>query len=74
MNETPVALRQCPECDGEKLVPVIAGEKMNFFCEDCVLCWHQEGGQIMVVDPQACPGCQLGTTACFERWGVSYSL
>jgi len=63
-------LEQCPECGGARLIPVSAGEKTNFFCRDCILCWHLERGQASVVDPQTCPGCQLGTTACFERWEV----
>ena len=71
MSETVLGLRQCPECGGEKLIPVRAGEKTNFFCEDCVLCWHLEHGRATIVDPQTCPGCELGTTACFERWDVS---
>jgi len=71
MSEGLIRLMRCPDCDSEKLVPVRAGEKTNFFCEDCVLCWHLEDGQTTVVDPQACPGCQLGTTACFERWKLS---
>jgi len=69
MDEMLVGLRLCPACGSQKLIPVIAGKEMNFFCEDCVLCWHREGGRTDIVDPQTCPGCQLGTTACFERWG-----
>jgi len=61
-------LKQCPECDGEDLIPVATREGTNFFCRDCVLCWHVERSRVNVVDPQTCPGCQLGTTACFERW------
>jgi len=71
MNETAFGLKQCPECGGDKLIPVTAGEETNFFCEDCVLCWHLEYGRATVVDPQTCPGCELGTTACFERWDIS---
>jgi hypothetical protein len=74
MSEVLLGLKQCPECGGEKLIPVSSGERTNFFCQDCVLCWHLEGGRARVVDPQTCPGCQLGTTACFERWEVSRSL
>jgi len=61
-------LKQCPECGGEKLLPVATTQGTNFFCRDCVLCWHVEHGRVNVVDPQTCPGCQLGTTACYERW------
>jgi len=71
MSETMFGLKQCPECGSDKLVPVAAGAKTNFFCEDCVLCWHLERGRVTVVDPQTCPGCELGTTACFERWDIS---
>lgn len=71
MNETEFGLRRCPECGGNTLIPVTAGEQTNVFCEDCVLCWHLEFGQVTVVDPKTCPGCQLGITACFERWDMS---
>jgi hypothetical protein len=63
-------LKKCPGCDGERLIPVATIEGTNFFCRDCVSCWHLEHGRTYVVDPQDCPGCQLGTTACFERWGI----
>jgi len=61
-------LKQCPECSGPSLIQVRAGSQTNFYCPDCVLCWHLESGRATVVDPQMCLGCQLGTTACFERW------
>lgn len=61
-------LRQCPECFGERLTLVQAGIDTNLFCPDCVLCWHVEPGYVNVVDPWTCAGCELGTTACFERW------
>ena len=70
MNEVRFGMKLCPGCGSEKLVPVRAGEKMNFFCKDCVMCWHLEDGRTNLVDPQTCPGCLLGTTACFERWKV----
>jgi len=70
MSEMMLRLKQCPECGGEKLIPVATREGTNFFCQDCLLCWHLEHGRANVVDPQTCPGCQLGTTACFERWEV----
>ena len=70
MVMTETVLKQCPGCDGERLIPVATIEGTNFFCRDCILCWHLERGQASVVDPQTCPGCQLGTTACFERWEV----
>ena len=65
------AFKQCPECGSEKLIPVSVKEETNFFCEDCVLCWHVEHDRANVVDPQTCPGCLLGVTACFERWETS---
>ncbi len=63
-----VGLDQCPECSGERLVPVRAGIETNLFCPECVLCWQVGPGYVAVVDPWSCPGCELGTTACFERW------
>jgi hypothetical protein len=72
MREPVLGLKQCPECGSEKLIPVSVGEETNIFCQDCVLCWHLEHGRANVVDPQTCPGCQLGTTACFERWETSF--
>ena len=42
MSEVLLGLKQCPECGGEKLIPVSSGERTNFFCQDCVLCWHLE--------------------------------
>ena len=74
MSETLLGpLKQCPECGGEKLIPVATREGTNFFCPDCVFCWHVDHGQAAVVDPQSCSGCQLGTTACFERWDAVHS-
>jgi len=70
MTETVFGLTHCPGCDGQKLIPVSVGAATNFFCQDCVSCWHLEHGWAEIVDPETCPGCQLGTTACFERWGV----
>ena len=61
-------LTRCPGCGGDQLIPVATTEGRNFFCRDCVGCWHVEHGQARLVDPQSCPGCQLGTTACFDRW------
>jgi hypothetical protein len=63
-------LTHCPSCGGGQLIPVATIEGRNFFCRDCVGCWHLESGEARLVDPQACPGCQLGMTACFERWTV----
>ena len=71
MSEAVFGLKQCPECGSEKLIPVSVKEETNFFCEDCVRCWHVERDRVNVVDPQTCPGCQLGVTACFERWETS---
>ena len=66
-------LFQCPECAGDHLIPVVAGRKMNFFCQDCTVCWHLDGGEVTKVNPWACPGCALVTTACFERFDISSS-
>lgn len=74
MNGMVLVLKQCPECGGEKLIPVATTKGTNFFCQDCILCWHIEHSGATVVDPQTCPGCQLGTTACFERWKVFQPL
>jgi hypothetical protein len=64
-------LVRCPECQGEDLIPVIAGRKMNFFCRDCTLCWHMHGDDVTRVNPSVCPGCELVTTACFEHLATS---
>lgn len=71
MKEAVFGLKQCPECGSKKLIPVSVEEETNFFCENCVLCWHLERDRVNVVDPQTCPGCQLGVRACFERWETS---
>jgi len=63
-------LTQCPECEGQNLIPVIAGRRMNFFCRDCTLCWHLTGDQVARVNPWTCPGCALATTACFEHFDL----
>jgi rubredoxin len=68
------SLRHCPECGGKKLIPVLAGHSTNFFCPDCVFCWHVEAGRAARVNPWTCPECQLVTTAGFERREVSHSL
>ncbi len=64
-------ITRCPECDGDALVPVVAGRKVNFFCQDCTLCWHVDGDEVNRVNPWTCPGCALVTTACFERFDLS---
>jgi len=73
LNATVGLLKQCPECGGETLIPVASREGANFFCQDCVSCWHVERGRTHQVDPQTCPGCQLGTTRCIERSDVFHS-
>jgi hypothetical protein len=73
MSAVVIGLKHCPECSSEKLIRVSVGEEVNFFCRDCVLCWNLKNGRPVIVDPQTCPGCQLGTTACFERWEMSSS-
>ena len=61
-------LTRCPECNGEDVIPVMAERKMNVFCQDCTLCWHVHGDEVTRVNPWTCPGCELVTTACFERF------
>lgn len=61
-------LEQCPECSGKMLISVCAAHSTNFFCRNCALCWHVENGRAKRVNPWTCPGCQLVTTACFERF------
>ena len=73
MSAMVIGLKHCPECNSEKLIPVSVGGEVNFFCRDCLLCWNLKNGRPVIVDPQTCPGCQLGTTACFERWEMSSS-
>jgi hypothetical protein len=70
MTQTVLGLRHCPRCGGENLIPVTAGEVLNYFCRDCMVCWHLEHGWSNVIDPQGCPGCRLEVTTCFERWGI----
>lgn len=48
---------RCPECGGSRITPVTDGDRTNFFCEDCALCWHLELGWVARVDPGTCPGC-----------------
>jgi hypothetical protein len=64
-------LVRCPECDGGNLISVMAGRKMNVFCQDCTRCWHIHGDEVTRVNPWMCPGCELVTTACFERFEMS---
>jgi hypothetical protein len=70
MTTTLIGLTQCPGCSSANLVPVVAELEVNFFCEDCTLCWHLVGQEIERVDPKSCAGCRLGSTACFEHWEV----
>ena len=52
----------CPRCGGTRLEAVDDGELTNFFCRDCVACWHVELGYIHRVDATTCPGCEhIGT-------------
>jgi hypothetical protein len=74
MTRMVLVLKQCPECGGQSLIPVATTKGTNFFCQDCIFCWHLEQGHAQVIDPQTCPGCQLGTIACFERWEVFQPL
>ena len=59
----------CPNCTGTNLVVAIDHRRRrNYFCADCTMCWHPEFGQLRRVDREMCPGCDLCTTACFERF------
>jgi len=69
MNESGLEMTQCPGCGSRDLRPVNAGQRTNFFCADCVLCWYREHDRATGVDPQTCPGCQLGKTTCLGGYG-----
>ncbi len=59
----------CPNCASTNLlVAVDHRQHRNYFCRDCTMCWHPEFGQLRRVDREICPGCDLATTACFERF------
>ncbi len=65
-----LAMREfCPNCASTNLlVAVDHRQHRNYFCRDCTMCWHPEFGQLRRVDREICPGCDLATTACFERF------
>lgn len=73
MKESASRLTQCPGCGSKGLIPVRAGEQMNFYCGICVLCWFLENGVANIVDPQTCAGCELGRTACLGGIGPLHS-
>lgn len=50
-------LRDCPECGSTKLEAVFDGETVNWFCHDCIRCWHVELGHVSRVAYETCPGC-----------------
>jgi hypothetical protein len=59
----------CTNCGGTNLVVAIDHRRQrNYFCGDCTMCWHSEFGQLRRVDREICPGCDLCTSACFERF------
>ena len=59
----------CPNCLSTKLLVAIDHQQQwNYFCRDCTMCWHSEFGELHRVDRETCPGCDLATTACFERF------
>ena len=61
--------KSCPNCLSTKLLVAIDHrEKRNYFCRDCTMCWHFQFGQLHRVDREICPGCDLATTSCFERF------
>ena len=64
-------LTHCPKCEGQCLIPVVAGRKMNYFCRECTICWHVSGDQVTRVNPWTCPGCALVTTACYEHFDLA---
>jgi len=70
MATTYGVLRRCPGCSSQRLLPVATIDGRNFFCRDCDSCWHLEHGVTTPVNPDTCPGCQLGVTACAERRGM----
>ena len=59
----------CPNCRSIKLLVAIDHQQQwNYFCRECTMCWHSEFGELRRVDRETCPGCDLATTACFERF------
>ena len=59
----------CPNCLSTKLLLAIDHQQQwNYFCRECTMCWHSEFGELRRVDRETCPGCDLATTACFERF------
>jgi len=59
----------CPNCLSTKLLVAIdRHQQCNYFCRDCTMCWHCESGEFRRVNRETCPGCDLATTACFERF------
>lgn len=62
----PVAPPGCLNCGPVELQPVFDGEITNFYCSLCGRCWHFEAGFLVLVHPEACPGCQF-EQVCQER-------
>ena len=66
-----LVLTQCPDCGGQRLVPVATKEGTNFSCLDCRRCWHLGRGWASVVNPETCPGCQFGRVMCLGHQAVA---
>ena len=47
----------CPECSNGRLQPVSDGDRTNFLCDRCGICWHAEVDAVSRVNPSTCPGC-----------------
>jgi hypothetical protein len=73
MDEATSGLERCPGCGNKDLIAVSVGEQTNFFCDVCVLCWHPEQGRASLVEPDTCPGCQMGKTGCLGAVGSLHS-
>jgi hypothetical protein len=71
MTTTLIGLSGCPECGSADLVPVVADLETNYLCEDCACCWHLVGEDALLVDPNSCPGCSMGSTACLKRLALA---
>ena len=59
----------CPNCASTHLLVAMDHRRQRkYFCRECAMCWHPEFGQLRRVDREMCPGCDLCTTACVERF------
>jgi len=66
-------LTHCPECGSEHLTPVLDGEDVQFFCEDCGRCWHVELGYVHRVDPRTCSRCVF-YDRCIEVYAADHGI